>query len=238
MTGADLERRVARLEACLRRQREQIEATQDDDSAGISRRRVLQGLGLVGVGLYASEPASADPQGQLGTVDHPVETIYAHQLAGGVTGGTTVTSLVGPGLSVDGDRVRASVTDAASIGSNGAVFTENADGILKFRSIEGGDNVTVSERSTDLLIDADISETTATGTNLGSGIGVYAGQDQETLEFRSLTGGSNVPLPDPTFEAVFVSPLVVASIVTSSLPPDSETFDPPVSDRNSSVSWS
>ncbi|ACV46634.1 MULTISPECIES: tail fiber domain-containing protein [Halomicrobium] len=149
MTTDDLRRRVERLEAMV--------AAADDGPEGedgLTRRTVLKGLGLAGVGSYAVGKARADPQGQLGTDTDPVATVYAQQLHGGLTGNTAVSSLLGPGLGIDSGSLSADVSGATSTGSGTDIYTGTTDGDLQFRSLVGGTNVSLSSASGAVTIDA------------------------------------------------------------------------------------
>jgi hypothetical protein len=111
-----------------------------------------------------------------------------------LTGGTPIASLLGPGLLVDEETLRAVVTGATNLGDGDGLFAAIDDGTLGFRSLEGGNNVSLNQRDDELVIEANDSDTNNDGTNLGSGTGLYNGRDGSTLEFRSLVGGTNVTL--------------------------------------------
>ncbi|PSP94252.1 hypothetical protein BRC91_06685 [Halobacteriales archaeon QS_4_62_28] len=194
MSGDDLERRVAELEALVEHHREYLVSTERGGSGRISRRGFLQGLGVVGLGAYATGTASADPQGQLGTANKPVRMIYTQRLAGGITDGTRVDSLAGPGLRISDGVLRAAVTGAATLGDGNGVFASAGDGTLSFRSLIAGDNTSIDQTEGELVISGSDTDTDNDGANLGTGAGLYTGQNGDTLTFRSLIGGSNVSL--------------------------------------------
>jgi|GEM_PF-4567909 len=83
-----------------------------------SRRSVLSAgaiLALLGLGSgYAagrSSTAAAQPssaEGEVGTASRPIETLYTAALDGPLTGGQTVTTLLGQGLSIDAGALSAS----------------------------------------------------------------------------------------------------------------------------------
>lgn len=199
MTTSDLERRVAELEAIA----EQRTGTADTDGETnrLSRRSLLHGIGLLGLGGYMTGSASADPQGQLGTADRPVRTVYAQRLAGGLTGETPVTSLLGTGLSIDGEQLRADVADATTTG-NGAALYAGLDGkTLQFRSLVAGSNVSLSTANGELTVDAEASGGSGednTASNVGTGTGVFKQKSGTDLEFKSLVAGANVSLSSGT----------------------------------------
>jgi len=96
-----LEEHRARL-AAAREQLEAVEATLDEASGDRSRRRTLAAGGVAGLGLAAGAGvASGDPTGQVGTENRPVETVHVAALAGPLTGGEELTSLVGDGLAIE-----------------------------------------------------------------------------------------------------------------------------------------
>ncbi|MFB6174101.1 MAG: hypothetical protein ABEI39_05600 [Halobacteriales archaeon] len=158
MTTDDLERRVADLEAAVERWAQESSAGATSDGHGVSRRSFLQGLGVAGVGSHAVGAASADPQGQLGTSSDPVKTVYAQGLAGGLTGGSRVTSLLGTGLSVDSGELTADTSGeantASNVGTGAGAFKQKTGSDLEFRSLVGGTNLTVTEGTDELTLDA------------------------------------------------------------------------------------
>mgnify|MGYP006272192457 FL=1 len=106
-----LESLVEQQQATIAKQRECIadlerEAGRDapedtGDPAVVDRRDALKAGGLLALLFGGIGTASAAPQGQLGTADQSVETVYTTALDGPLTGGTELTSLVGDGLTVE-----------------------------------------------------------------------------------------------------------------------------------------
>lgn len=153
MTTDERKRRTARLTTLVRRRAEGAGETDRDDRF-VSRRTVLRGLGLLGAGSIATGVASADPQGQLGSETAPVRRIYVQELSGGLTGEVPITSVVGPGLAVEDETLRAILAEAISLGRGTAVYAGRADGTLQFRSLTGGSNVSVSSDDETVRISA------------------------------------------------------------------------------------
>ncbi|MFB6309502.1 MAG: hypothetical protein ABEH35_09240, partial [Haloarculaceae archaeon] len=153
MVSSDLERRIAKLEAAVERHAEQIA---DIDSDTVSRRTLLQGLGVLGLGSVAAGTASADPQGHLGRTSDPLKIVYTEALGGGVTGDTKLSSLVGAGLAIEDEKLQAVVTGATNTGDGTyyGLFNGNDGGTLQFRSLSAGNNVTINEQPDELVIES------------------------------------------------------------------------------------
>ena len=85
-----------------------------------SRRSLLQGAAVLGLGGFATGAASAaDPRGVIGSESHPVKRLYLSELMGPLTEGASLTSLTGNGLAINGN--------ALSIGANAVDSTELAN---------------------------------------------------------------------------------------------------------------
>lgn len=68
-------------------------------ATGVGAAGLLAALGLA-VGTGTAQSPSADIQGEVGTGGRPVDAVYTAALAGPLTGGQRVTSLVGDGLEI------------------------------------------------------------------------------------------------------------------------------------------
>jgi hypothetical protein len=141
--SGDIGERVARLETQVAALRRHLEAERDgrdrertdgrsktsdvDDPSRVTRRGVLTAGGvLAALGLGAA-PASADPQGQVGTKSDPVERLYARDVLASTVG--TASNPVAEG------HVDAINADELSIVDDDATFTVGAGG--DFSSING-----------------------------------------------------------------------------------------------------
>ena len=188
------ERLISALRATVADQRASIDdlRTRLDsaESSGVdvpvSRRGVLKAgglLGLVGVGVG---PASAEPTGQIGTADRPLETLYTAGLDGPLTDGQELTSLVGDGLTVE-DGALTNALDVADLAVTGfdvgpvrpstdftvAVTLEETAGVgtrgLGVRlEIAAADGTTVYDQSVDASELAGASRTITFGTDGGT----------------------------------------------------------------------
>lgn len=116
----DITDRLERLESIIEQQQETIQAQQErieeleseretadsdgesddwiEENVSLSRRSAIKTLGLAGLLGYGSASAAADPTGQVGRSDRPVTAVYTESLAGGLTGGTDIDSLLGSNL--------------------------------------------------------------------------------------------------------------------------------------------
>lgn len=88
---------------------------------------------------------------------------------------------------------------ASNVGTGGQVFKAKTGADLAFRSLLGGPNVTVSQNTNDLTITVSGTGGEAnTGSNVGTGHGVFKAKSGSDLQFRSLTAGTNVTLTSGT----------------------------------------
>ena len=231
MTDEDIERRVAELENAVG---ERASGGGPDGlrGGGVSRRSFLQGLGIAGLASYAAGTASADPQGQLGTASDPVKTVYAEGVAGGLTGATRVTSLVGDGLSVDSGALTADTSGeantASNVGAGEGAFKRKSGTDLEFKSLVGGANLSVSAGTDELTLDAsatypgaaDDGSTVVAGASefdFGSNLGVTDDGDGTVTVDATPSGeantASNVGGATGTFKQKSGSDLEFKSIV-------------------------
>jgi len=112
-----------------------------------------------------------------------------------LVGGTRI------GLASDGDGITISTSAQNNTGDNlGAgegIFAGKDGQELQFKSLVAGDNITITSTANTITINADGGGgggdgEANDGTNLGTGEGVYAGKSGETLQFRTIEGGTNV----------------------------------------------
>lgn len=107
-TEERLEKYHSRLddhEEALDTARERLDRLGDADDAepqsDRTKRRALAGSSAVAaLGVAGAGTASVEPAGQVGTEDRPTETVYAAALAGPLTDGAKLDSIVGDGLTV------------------------------------------------------------------------------------------------------------------------------------------
>jgi hypothetical protein len=183
----DVEERLRRLESLVDEQRERLDDQQDTierqreriaelesengrdsgdtraDPVGESPTSVgggtaLKGAGLLGLLGVGVGRAAANPQGQVGTAESPVETVYTETLAGGLTDRSAVETLAGEGLSIsggalvtDGDSAPVSVSGSVGDSTTGVselVFDRNL-------SVDSGGDGSVTVSATDTNTDTD-----------------------------------------------------------------------------------
>lgn len=126
----------------------------------VSRRRLLQGVGVAGLVGVGTELASADPQGQVGTSTDPLNALYTQELNGGVTGDVSLTELPGSGLAVGDGSLTA---DLAQVGSGTGVLAGVTDDGIEYRSLTGSGTVSVREDDgTITIFGADLDSDTHT----------------------------------------------------------------------------
>lgn len=106
----DVADQLEELEGLVDAQRERIDELEaivdgSDRSVAFSRRTALKAGGIAGLLALGSGVAGADPQGQVGTADEPINALYAAALDGPLTGGDRLESLVGDGLTIENGRL-------------------------------------------------------------------------------------------------------------------------------------
>lgn len=105
----------------------------------------------------------------------------------------------------------------ANIGSGAKVFESRSGYTYNLRSIVAGTNVTLQETSNGIVVNANppsvIGEAN-TGSNVGAGVGIYAGKQDVDLRFKSLVAGSNITIT-PNTNTVTISS-VGGEIITAS----------------------
>ena len=137
-------------------------------SAPVSRRSVLAAggaLALLGSGVGSA--SAANPSGQVGTADRPLEALYTQSMSGPITGGDTLDTISGDGLDiVDGEL--------STTGSNGSSNWIEADELLH-------------------PSDADIDGLRFEDTFRLEAIG----EETDTEEFGTIIGSGNVIMGNP-----------------------------------------
>jgi hypothetical protein len=89
-------------------------------------------------------------------------------------------------------------TAAVSQGATGESIFDTAGATLQFKSLIGGTDITITDNGTALVINSTLTETFQTGTNLGTGLGIYDSKDATThqLKFKSLAVGAGLTIND------------------------------------------
>ncbi|MCP4798412.1 MAG: hypothetical protein GY893_00510, partial [bacterium] len=78
------------------------------------------------------------------------------------------------------------------------VWKGSAGTTLQFKTLLGGSDITITESGDSLIIASTVTETMQTGTNLGTGTGIFDSKDGTThaLKFKSLAVGAGLTLTD------------------------------------------
>jgi hypothetical protein len=87
------------------------------------------------------------------------------------------------------------VNTASNVGAGDGVFKQKTGVDLEFKSLIGGTNVTITNNTNDLTIDATGgSGEVNTASNVGTGEDVFKQKVGVDLEFKTLTAGTNITL--------------------------------------------
>ncbi len=110
--------------------------------------------------------------------------------------------VAGSGVNLSSDTNTITITNssigeantASNLGASGSsVFSQKSGVDLQFRKLIGGTNVTLTENTNDITIDASgAAGETNTASNVGAGTGVFAQKSGVDLEFKSLVSGSGI----------------------------------------------
>ena len=87
---------------------------------------------------------------------------------------------------------------AVNEGTGLGVWKGSAGTTLQFKTLLGGSDITITESGDSLIIASTVTETMQTGTNLGTGTGIFDSKDGTThaLKFKSLAVGAGLTLTD------------------------------------------
>jgi hypothetical protein len=86
------------------------------------------------------------------------------------------------------------VLNGYNLGSGTGVFSGKIAGILNFKSLQAGNNVSITTDDNSIFIEALGGGVINSGQNIGLGQGLYAQAVGDTLQFKSLIAGPNVTL--------------------------------------------
>lgn len=102
------------------------------------------------------------------------------------------------GIAGEGDAP-GGVTGAVNLGSGQGLYAGVDGSDLEFKSLLGGNNVTLTANGTEVTINA-AGGGINSGVNLGTGTGVFASVSGDNLQFKSLKAGTNVNITSNTNE--------------------------------------
>jgi TolA-binding protein len=165
----------------------------------VSRRSLLQGAAVLGLGSFATGAAkAAEPRGVVGTDTHPVRRLYLKTLTGPVTDGTALDTVDGDGLTIsngalDVDAGAGLTTDTDTLSVDAGDGLANTEGTL---GVDAGTGLALTETGT-LATDL---------TDVGDGQSIIADSDDGSLALRTLDGEGSVDVDvDPYSGAVTIS---------------------------------
>ena len=99
------------------------------------------------------------------------------------------TSGIGGGVSL--------ITDAQNTGTGYGLFDSVAGSVMQFKSIIAGSNISVVDNGVALVLNANITETLQTGTNIGTGAPVFKQLNgNNELEFKSIAVSNGLAISD------------------------------------------
>jgi hypothetical protein len=105
-----------------------------------------------------------------------------------VTRGTTVSQ------PTTGGGGSGEINDGLNVGAGAGLFKAKVGLDLEFKSLIGGTNVTITNNTSDLTIDASGGGEVNTSSNVGTGEDVFKQKTGVDFEFKTLTAGTNVTL--------------------------------------------
>lgn len=221
--ASELAEDVATLRRIVAEQAERIEAleaelgtaeaeseTQPSVTDWVSRRSVIQALGLAGLAGYGTRAATADPQGQVGTGTDPLQALHTEELNGGITGGTALTDLTGTGLSISSGSLTA---------SGAAAWADSSSSNDLLEPTSGPKGLEVDQLSEDPDITDDMGALYASGSGATGNAGdVVVGSDaggttKRTVLFDHESGA--IPGGSLTASSVTASELASGAVTPS-----------------------
>lgn len=114
-------------------------------------------------------------------------------------GGTLVTVVPDDGANTITFNTTAELNTASSIGGEKEVFKGKTGSDFAFRTLKAGTNITLTQNTNDILIDASAAGEANTASNVGAGAGnVFKQKTAVDLEFKTILAGSNITVVNNT----------------------------------------
>jgi len=96
------------------------------------------------------------------------------------------------------------INTASNLGASGASWYKQKVGVdLQFRKVIAGSNISISENTNDITINASTGGEVNTASNVGVGEGVYKQKSGVNLEYKSLIGNTGVSITNNTNDLTF-----------------------------------
>lgn len=107
----------------------------------------------------------------------------------------------------------APVTSATSLGSGSSLFAQKNSNALEFKSLVGGNGITLSSDGTTVTItnDSTGATTVGSGSNVGSGEGVFKEINGTDMRLKSIVAGSDITITSSADEITIASSATGAS---------------------------
>ena len=98
---------------------------------------------------------------------------------------------------LDGDASTSAIDTVISSGT-GFVLGDMTGTTLELKTIIAGDNIEIVDNGDALVLRASVTQTNQTGSNLGTGTGLYTGLavGTDALEFKSISVGAGLTIAD------------------------------------------
>ena len=105
------------------------------------------------------------------------------------------------------------VTSGTSVGAGSSIFAQKNSNALEFKSLVGGTGITLSSDGTTVTITNDTAGATvvATGSNTGSGQGVFKDINGTDMRLKSIVAGSDITVTSNADEITIASTATGAS---------------------------
>jgi len=91
---------------------------------------------------------------------------------------------------------------ASNVGAGVDVFKQKTGVDLEFRTLVGGSNITLTQNSNNITIDASAAGEANTASNVGAGVDVFKQKVGADLEFRSIVAGSDISVTENTDDVI------------------------------------
>jgi hypothetical protein len=108
----------------------------------------------------------------------------------------------------------AEINSGSNLGAGEGVYSGKTGVALNFKSLKAGTGLTVSSTATEITFDNAGTGEANSGSNIGTGVGVYSGKTGIALNFKTLKAGSNITLSASSTEVTIDATTGSVSVVS------------------------